>query len=169
MSATTVSVYSYTHSVTYVVDNILRGLKEVIRGSGLSPEKMVGNWDSTQRAMTAWINSGHLNGVTLEVYRPRDGQLLTRWDIDVVYGYSTGEGSFWTDTEQLAYEIKKQGVWPSEASYDLILRTKSGRPDVEGWGPCDFRSTEGFARKNLGTTVEHSGLSGNAAVWRKLT
>jgi hypothetical protein len=167
MSSTTVSVYSYTHSITYVVDNILRSIKEIIRGSGLSPAKMVGNWESTQRAMTTWITSGHLSGVTLEVYRPTSDKLVTRWDIDVVYGYSASEGNFWTDTDQLAYEIKKQGVWPSDASYDLLLRTTSGRPDVAGWGACDFRSTEGFVRKSIGTTVDHSGLGGNTSVWRK--
>jgi len=167
MSATTVSVNTYTHSVTYVVDNVLKSFKEIIRLSGLSPAKMVGEWESIQRAMTTWINSGHLSGVTLEVYDPSDNKLITRWDIDVVYGYTSGDGKFWTDTDQLAYEIKKAGCWPSLASYDIILRNKSGRPDVAGWSPCEFRSTEGLVKKSLGTTVEHSGLGGNASYYRR--
>lgn len=169
MSATavSVSVRSYTHSVTYVVDNILKSFKEIIRLSGLSPSKMVGQWESIQRAMTTWINSGHLKGVTLEVYDPSSDGLVTRWDIDVVYGYSGGDGNFWTDTDQLAYEIKKAGCWPSLANYDIILRTEPGRPDVYGWSPCQFRSTEGFTKKSLGTTVEHCGLGGNASFYRR--
>ena len=32
-----VAVYSYTQSVTYVADNILKSLKDIIRLSGLDP------------------------------------------------------------------------------------------------------------------------------------
>ena len=168
MSSTTVSVRSYTHTVTYVVDNILKTFKDIITLSGLSPAKMVGNWGITQNAMTTWINSGDLIGVTLEVYNPLTDALITRWDVDVVYAYSSSNERFWTDTDQLAYEIKKAGVWPKDASYDLILRSKVGRPDVTGMVACEFRSTDGFAKKTLGTTVEHSGLGGNASVYRRL-
>lgn len=34
----TVATYSYTHSVTYVTDNILKSLKDIILLSGLDPE-----------------------------------------------------------------------------------------------------------------------------------
>ena len=33
----TVATYSYTHSVTYVTDNILKSLKDIILLSGLDP------------------------------------------------------------------------------------------------------------------------------------
>lgn len=39
-----VAVYSYTQSVTYVADNILKSLKDIIRLSGLNPNKLVGEW-----------------------------------------------------------------------------------------------------------------------------
>jgi len=168
MSATAVAVRSYTHSVTYVVDNILKSFKDIIRLSGMDPSNLVEGWADTQNAMTTWINSGHLEGVTLEVFNPKTDKLITRWDIDVVYGYSGGDGSFWTDTDQLAYEIKKAGCWPSEARYRVIMRNKPGRPDVPGWSSCTFRSTDGFERKSLGTTVEHSGLGGTTTYYRSL-
>ena len=34
---TNVAVNTYTHSVTYVADNILKSLKDIIRLSGLDP------------------------------------------------------------------------------------------------------------------------------------
>jgi hypothetical protein len=43
---TTVAVYSYTHSVTYVADNILKSFKDIIRLSGLDPSNLVESWDS---------------------------------------------------------------------------------------------------------------------------
>lgn len=160
-----VAVYSYTHSVTYVADNILKSFKDIIRLSGLDPTKLVEDWQSTMLAMTTWLQSGDLQSVTLEVFDPKTDALVGRWDVDVVYG-SAGDGSFWTDTEQIKYAIKKAGLWPSQASYRLVIQNRPGRPDVQGWGKTNYRSTDGFVRHSLGTTVEHNGLGGNAAYWR---
>lgn len=163
---TSVAVNTYTHSVTYVADNILKSFKDIIRLSGLDPAKLVNNWDLNMRALKAWIGTGDLEQVILEVFDPRSGAPITRWDIDVVYNWS-GDGSFWTDTEQLKYAIRKAGIAPGDAEYDLRLITKPGRRDVDGWSRCTLRSTEGFVRHSLGTTIEHSGLGGNAAYWRR--
>lgn len=162
-----VATYSRTHSVTYVTDNVLKSLKDIIRLSGLNPDRFVANWESNQRAVKTWLESEHLHKVTLEIYNPNTDQLVTRWDIDVVYSWSAdGDGSFWTDTDQLRYAITKSGVLPSSALYDLRLYTKDGAPKVEGWGPVAARSTDGMVRQSLGATVEHNGLGAQAAYWR---
>jgi hypothetical protein len=163
---TSVAVYSYTHSVTYVADNILKSFKDIIRLSGLDPTQLVEDWTTNMLALKAWLASGHLTCVVLEVYNPKTDALVGRWDVDVVYG-AAGNGNFWTDTDQIRYHILKAGLWPSQARYRLILRTKDGRPDVVGWGSATFRSAAGFVRHSLGTTIEHNGLGGSAAYWRK--
>lgn len=162
---TSVAVNTYTHSVTYVADNILKSFKDIIRLSGLDPAKFANDWASNMRAIKAWLGTGDLEKVVLEVFNPRNGALIARWDIDIVYGWS-GDGSFWTDTEQLKYHIRKAGLAPSDAAYEIILQNKPGRPDVVGWGPGSFRSTDGFVRHSLGSTIEHYGLGGSAAYWR---
>lgn len=158
----------YTHSVTYVADNILKSLKDIIRLSGLDPMKLVEGWSSTMGALETWLSSGHLETVVLEVFDPRTDELVGRWDIDVIYTTGLGDGSFWTDTEQIRYHVRKAGLWPHDAKYRLVLKNRSGRPDVAGWGPTRFRSTEGFVRHNLGSTIEHYGLGANAAYWRPI-
>ena len=163
---TSVGVYSYTHSTTYVADNILKSLKDIIQYSGLDPSKFVGDWEVNRRGVKIWLETEHLETVVLEIYDPRDDELLYRWDIDIVYGW-TGDGSFWVDTDQLRYAIRKAGIAPSSARYDIVLRCKPGRPDVTGWSPCRMRSTDGMLRQSLGTTVEHHGLGGNTAYWRR--
>lgn len=163
---TTVSAYSYTHSVTYVADNVLKSLKDIIRLSGMNPTKLTDEWDSIHRAMRAWLDSQHLEKVILEVYNPSTGALVLRWDIDIAYQWSIGDGTFYTDTDQLRYHIRKAGVAPADARYDVLLKNKPGRPDVAGWGPASFRSTDGMARQSLGSTIEHSGLGASAAYWR---
>lgn len=164
---TSVAVNTYTHSVTYVADNILKSFKDIIRLSGLDPENLVNSWDSKMRALKTWLGTGDLETVVLEVFNPRTGALITRWDVDVVYNWSSGNGSFWTDTEQLKYHILKAGIAPADARYEILLQTKPGRPDVEGWGKRSYRSTDGMVRQSLGSTIEHNGLGGNAAYWRK--
>lgn len=163
-----VATYSYTHSVTYVADNILKSLKDIIRLSGLDPGHFVDDWALHLRAVRAWLESGDLERVVLEIFHPITNALITRWDVDIVYSWSSGDGTFWTDTDQLKYHIRKAGVLPGQAKYDLLLQAKLGRPDVDGWGKGTYRSTDGMVKQSLGSTVEHSGLAGQAGYWRKL-
>lgn len=163
-----VAVYSYTQSVTYVADNILKSLKDIIRLSGLDPSKLVGDWDVLLRGISKWIESKHLETVTLEIYDPATDTLVTRWDIAVVYTWSLDAGTFWTDTDQLRLAIKKAGLALSQAGYRVKVHNKDGRPDVDGWSKCSYLSTDGMVRQSLGTTVEHNGLGANTSYWRKL-
>jgi Bacterial HORMA domain 2 len=164
---TAVAVNTYTHSVTYVADNILKSLKDIIRLSGLDPSEFVGDWDLHMRGIQTWLGTGDLERVKLEIYDPETDALIFLWEIDIAYGWSGGDGAFWTDTEQLRYAIRKAGLVPSEARYRLLLNTKSGRPDVPGWSKATGRSTDGMVRQGLGTTVEHSGLGANTSYLRR--
>ncbi|WP_418609522.1 HORMA domain containing protein [Gluconobacter cerinus] len=164
---TNVAVNTYTHSVTYVADNILKSLKDIIRLVGLDPTEFVGDWELHMRGVQTWLNTGDLETVKLEIYNPSTDALIFRWDIDIAYGWSGGDGSFWTDTEQLKYAIKKAGLVPNEARYRLLLQSKPGHPEVAGWSKASSRSTEGMVRQSLGTTVEHSGLGASTSYLRR--
>ena len=163
---TSVAVNTYTHSVTYLADNILKSFKDIIRECGLDPANFVSNWASNMRAMSTWLESQHLNRVILEIYNPYTDALVTRWDIDISYDWC-GDGVFWTDTEQLKYHLRKAGVVASTARYDLLMSTKPGYPYVLGWSTVTCRSTSGMVRQTLGSTIQHSGLAANAAYWRE--
>lgn len=160
-------VNTYAHSVTYVTDKLLLSLKEIIRGSGLSPERLADQWDNLHRGLRTWLGSRHLEAVILEVYDPGTDELVGRWDFDVFYG-SVGEGGMWVDTDDIRYHILKSGRWPSECEYRVVVTNKAGRPDVPGWSKAELRSTEGFIRQSLGTTIGGNGhLKGGASYWRK--
>lgn len=117
--------------------------------------------------MRTWLNSGDLRTVVLEIYNPKTGILVVRWDLAIAYSWSGDNGRFWTDTEQLKYAIRKAGVAPSEARYRLLMDTKPGRPDVPGWSSAEYRSTTGTVRQSLGTTIEHSGLGASTSYLRR--
>ena len=113
---TSVAVNTYTHSVTYVADNILKSMKDIIRLSGLDPTNLVEGWPSNMRALQTWLHSGHLETVVLEIFDPKTNALAGRWDIDVIYTTGLGDGGFWTDTEQIKYHVRKAGLAPNQAS-----------------------------------------------------
>ena len=157
--STFVAVNTYTHSVIYVTDNILRSLQDIVRLSGLDPTQIADDWTALERGIKTWIESKHLETIVLEVYNPSTDALIGRWDIDIAYEWSgDGGGRFWVDTEQIKIAIKKAGIWPGSSKYSIICRTKSGRPDVDGWSSRPFRATAGMVKQSLGTTIEHSGL-----------
>jgi len=164
--STSTFVISYAYSVTYVTTKMLLMLKEIIREIGLDPSHFVNDWDSNERAIAAWLASRHLERVTLEVYDPRNNALVSRWDIDVLYA-SVGDGSLWVDTVAIRYAIIKSGLVPSACLYDIKVKNKQGRPDVQGWGPCQYRSTDGFKRYTLGATVSGNGLSAQTSYWSR--
>lgn len=161
-----VSVRSYTHATTYVADNILKSLKDILLHSGLAPDKLAADREFLHRGITRWIESGHLRKIVLEVYNPSTNALVGRWDIHISYEWTGGDGQFWTDTEMIKFAIRKAGVVSSTARYVVIVDLKDGAPEVPGWSTTAFRSTAGLVEQRVGTTVEASGLSGGMSYYR---
>lgn len=162
-----VSVRSYTHATTYVAENILKSLKNILLYSGLNPDKLADEWEVLHRGIRTWIDSGHLKKTVLEVFDPRTDALVGRWDINISYEWTGGDGQFWTDTDGIRFAIQKAGVLPSSAKYRVIATTASGRPDVSGWSSTSLRSTEGMIEQRIGTSIEASGLSGGMSYYRR--
>jgi hypothetical protein len=164
--STSTLVISYAYTVTYVTTKMLLMLKEIIREIGLDPSNFADDWDTYEHAVSTWLASRHLQRITPEVYDPRTNGLVTRWDIDVVYA-SVGDGALWVDTAAIRYAIVKAGLVPSSSRYDIKLKNSPNQPPVYGWGPCDFRSTDGFKRYAVGATVGGTGLSAQTAYWSR--
>lgn len=165
--STAVAVNTYVHSVTYVTDNILRSLQDIVRLSGLNPTKISDDWEMLERGISTWINSKDLETIILEAYNPKTQKLIGRWDIEIAYGWTGDDGRFWVDTEQIRRAILKAGVWPAESQYRIVCINKDGRPDVVGWSSTKLRSTDGMVKQSLGTTIEHNGLGASASYYRK--
>lgn len=163
-----VIVNTYAHSVTHVTDKLLTSIKNIIRQSGLSPEKLTSEWTVLESGVKRWLETQHLEHVHLEVYDPRTDGLIGRWDFEIYYSF-TQEGAFWVDPEAIYYHILKQGIWPGSCEYRVVATTKSGRPDVSGWTSTTLRSTDGFVKQSIGTTIDGSGLSAGTGYWRKVS
>lgn len=166
--STHVAANTYVHTTVYITDKMLNSLRFIIRESGLDPAKFAGDWEWMERGMRTWLGTQDLESVILEVFNPRNDQLVGRWDFDIVYGYGNdGDGSLWVDTDAVRYAIRKAGLWPSECQYRIVTTTKPGRPDVVGWSRTTLRSTDGFCRHSIGTTIGAVGAATSTAYWRR--
>ena len=72
--STSVRVNTYTHSITFLTDKLLLSLKQVIAGIGLDTSKFMNSWVTTQLAISTWLKSGHLQSITVEIYKCDKGR-----------------------------------------------------------------------------------------------
>lgn len=167
--STTVSVNTYTHSVTFLSDNILKSIKHLILMIGLDPAYFIGEWGLFDRGLQTWIKSQHLKGATIEIFNKYSDALVFRYDFEIDYSYGSGDdGDFWVDTTPIKNAVYKAGITASSCNYCIKLRNSPGRPDVDGFSPCNFRSTDGFMQQSVGTTIGTNYLASNSTYWRKI-
>lgn len=147
-----VSVNTFTYTAGYLTANLIRSVADILKDVGLDPGEL---WsDTLDRGLKVWIESEDLQALVLEIYNKATGRLVGRFDFDLDYTYSTGDtGSFWLDRDQVRFAIRKAGILPSGCSYDVIAKTKPGRPDVPGWMSTAFRSTDGMTRHAVGAAI----------------
>ncbi len=155
ISATTVRVNTTTYTTTYVAGNLLRSLKQLITGCGLDPHRLVGaDYTTLELGIKTWLDSRHLEAVTLEVFKPGTGALVGRFDFGIDYGYGAADdGGFWLDSDSVAFAIRKSGVSAADCDYRILADNKPGRPDVAGWSTTSYRFTDGFTCHAVGTAI----------------
>ena len=165
---TNVYVNTYTHSVAYVTDKMLYSLKWIIFWSGLKSTKLTDQWETLERGIKVWLQGRHLEKLMLEVYNPSNSRLVGRWDFEIEYGYGSDEdGSMWLDTDSIRTAVAKAGLHPSNCRYDIIVKHKPGSPSVSGWTTTTLRSTDGFSRFSIGTSIGANPLGAGVAYWRR--
>lgn len=167
--STHVTVNTYTHTVTFVTNQLIRSLKRILVEAGLEPDALVDDLPSYELAIGTWLKSKHLTGLLLEVYSPGDGKLVSRWDLAIDYTYGNDDvESMWFDPDVISQAIAKAGALAANCSYRIIATTSPGRPDVLGWGAAaPLRSTDGFVKQSVGTAVGTSSIGAGLEYWRK--
>jgi Bacterial HORMA domain 2 len=167
---TTVHVNTVTYAATHVATNMLKSLRDIIKGVGLNTGRIRESWDVVEDGIATWLVSRHLQAVTLEVYDPgrRGDGLVGRFDFTIAYDYYTGgDGDLWLDPDTIAYTIAKNGAFPGRCDYRIIAETTPGRPDVPGWSPAIYRSTAGFTRHTVGTAIGGGSLGSSLAYYTR--
>lgn len=165
-----VQVDTHTYAATHVATTMLRGIKQIIRESGLRIDTIQSQWTVLETGVATWLGSGHLQALVLEVYdpgKPDGADLVGRFDFTIDYSYGGGDGELWLDPDTISYTVRKNGSYPATCAYRLVADTAAGRPDVAGWSSTTFRSTAGFVRHAVGTAIGGGSLGAGVSYYTR--
>lgn len=163
---TRANTYALTHSITFMSDNLLNTLREVIRENGLSPDKLMNDRETLARGITTWLQSGHLTDVVVEFYKPGGTTAEARWEFPVGYTASGIEDDMWLDKTYLRQLIAKAKRPSADCSYRVVLLTTPGRANVSGFSSCELLSTGALVARQAGTAIATGHLTAGATYWR---
>ena len=165
-TATYVTTYTQTHSVTFLSDNLRNSLREVIRENGLSPEKLMQDWETIERGIRTWLTSGHLTRIVIEFYRSGSGEAAARWDFPVDYTSSGVDDDMWLDKNYLRQLIAKSKRPTPDCTYRITMSTRSGAAHVDGFSDCTLLSTGQLVARQAGTIIATGHMTAGVTYWR---
>lgn len=163
--STFVTTPTYTHTVVHLTDKLLTSFSNIIRDSGLDMGRFSRTRDSLEEGIKAWLESGHLEYVVLEIYEPGTNRLIRLWKFEV-YTDGSGDQGFWFDGADIRYHLQKAGAVPSICNYEVKVHTKPNRPAVSGWTSCSFRDASKLRQYSLGTTISVGSTGARTSYYR---
>jgi hypothetical protein len=166
MSTTYSHVYNQAHSFVFLSDNMRNVLREVIRENAISPDKLMQEWGTIERGIRAWLDSGHLNNIVVEFFKPGAAEADARWDVPIGYSGSGVDDDMWLDKNYLRQIIAKSKRPSSRCTYRVLLCTDDGAPAVDGFTRCTFLSTGQMSARQAGTVIATGHVTAGATYWR---
>jgi len=160
------TAYTQVHSIVFLTDNLLNTLREVIRENGISPHKLMQDWETIEHGMGTWLQSGHLTKVVVEFFMPNSDAAAAVWELPIGYDGSGVEDDMWLDKAYLRQLIAKSRRPPSDCDYRILLCTKSGAPDVKGFSSTSFRATSHLTARQAGTVIATGHMTAGVTYWK---
>lgn len=166
MTAVSTHTYMRTHTATYVSDKLRNFLKLLVNHYGLNPEGVVDAWSSwVDRAARAWLESGHLESIVIEFFRPGSTVALARWDFPIRYDGNGGD-DMWIDRNFFQDAIDKAAAPPRDCTYRILLTHAANPPHVDGIEFVPFLSLGKLVSREIGTVVATPDIMASARYYR---
>jgi hypothetical protein len=159
-------VFNQAHSIVFLSDNLRNTLREVIRENGLSPQKLVQDWGTIERGIQTWLESGDLNNIVVEFFKPGASIASARWEFPIGYTGSGVVDDMWLDIDYLRQLIAKSKRPTTDCTYRILLCTDAGAPTVSGFTHCSFLSTGQLSARQAGTVISTGHMTAGATYWR---
>jgi hypothetical protein len=161
-TATATTIYTRTHTATYLAELILGTIGDLLATLGIDSSHLYRDWDHDQAAIEKWIDEQSLDMVLLECQRP-NGTVSPVFEFPIQYSaYGLGDAAFTAQRAKLARYRAKLASVPAGTSYRLFCTFRSARTPMPGWYPGTRASTEGLRSTNFG--VLGSAPHGNASM-----
>jgi len=158
--------FTQTHSIVFLSDNLRNTLREVIRENGISPNKLMQDWETIERGIKTWLHSGHLNNIVVEFFRPYASVASARWEFPISYAGAGVDDDMWLDKAYLRQLIAKSARPGTDCTYRIVLCTDTGAPAVVGFTNCSFLSTDGLSARQAGTVIATGHMTASVTYWR---
>lgn len=166
MSAVSVHAYARSHTSVYVSDKLRNFLKLLVRHYGLDPQGVVDAWsDWVDHAARTWLDSGHLESIVIEFYRPGYDTADARWDFPIRYD-GNGVDEMWVDRLFFEESFAKAEAPPAGCLYRIVLFHKPGEPYVSGLSSTTMRSVSGLSSREVGTVIATPDIMASARYYR---
>lgn len=166
MSAVAVRSYARSHTSVYVSDKLRNFLKILVRHYGLDPQGVVDAWsDWVDLAARTWLETGHLESIVIEFYRPGHDIADARWDFPIRYD-GNGVDEMWIDRLFFEDSFAKAKAPPAGSHYRIVLITDPSRPDVPGVSRTTLRSINGLTAREVGTVIATPDIMASARYYR---
>lgn len=150
-TSTSVSTYTRTYTATHLADVILGSIADILGTLRLDPTRIFADWDTDQRAISAWIVEGSLKCVALECHQP-SGAITPILEFPVSYtGTGEGDRKFIADRAALARYLAKLQTVPTGTSYQLFCSFNGSHSNQPGWSAANRASTSGMRSYSFGT------------------
>jgi len=159
-------VFAHTHNIVFLSDNLRNTLREVIRENGLSPLKLMDDWTTIERGIKTWLQSGHLNNIVVEFFKPGASVSSARWEFPIGYAGTGVHDDMWLDKNYLRQLIAKSARPSTDCTYRILLCTSTGRPHVAGFSDFPFLSTGNLAARQAGTVIATGHMTAAVTYWR---
>jgi Bacterial HORMA domain 2 len=150
MTYTSVSTYTRTHTATHLADVILGSIADILGTLGIDPTRVFADWDTDQRAISAWIEEGSLACVALECHQP-GGAVAPIFEFPVSYIAGEGDRKFTADRAALARYLAKLQSVPRGTVYRIFCTYHGYHSDQQGWSPGTRASVSGMRSYSFGT------------------
>jgi hypothetical protein len=151
MTYTSVSTYTRTHTATHLADVILGSIADILGTLGIDVTRVFADWDTDQRAISAWIEEGTLASVALECHQP-GGAVAPIFEFPVSYvGTGEGDRKFTADRAALARYLAKLQTVPTGTVYRLFCNYNGSHSNQAGWGTGTRASLSGMRSYSFGT------------------
>ena len=160
------ATYAQVHSIVFLSDNLRNTLREVIRENGLSPDKLMQDWETIERGIRTWLESGHLMRILVEFLKPGATEVSALWEFPIAYSGSGVDDDMWLDKSYLRQLIAKSKRPTGDCIYRIVLSTSNEAPHVNGFSECVLRSTGQLVPRQAGTVIATPHMTAGVTYWK---
>lgn len=125
-------------SVVYMTNTLFQVILWIAKGRGLSPDYITSNRDIIERGFFTWLVEEALESLHFEIVSRDGSKSLERWDLNFEYSANPNSEVRRPPIDQIDDFCKKLRELPKGTYYRILVRTKPGASDVEGWQPTNF-------------------------------